>query len=155
MARKNPRRNISRIDMYSASGTPHGGWEVRMQRRGRKYEKFFADGRHGGRRKALQAAKYYRDELEQRLKPWTVRELSRKPSARNTSGIVGVRKAYQVEESDDYVYTYTFWIAQWTDGKGKRKTRSFSVDKYGDEEAFRLAAQARSNGVNQAKRTIS
>jgi len=154
MARKNPRRNISRIDMFSQSGKSHGGWEVRIQRRGKKHEKFFADGKHGGRRGALQAAKLFRDELESRLRPYTVKELAKKPSQRNSSGVVGVRKAVQTEETDEYIYTYTFWIAQWTDGKGKRKTRSFSVDKYGDDEAYRRAVQARTRGVGQAKRTV-
>lgn len=140
--------------MFSNSGTPHGGWEVRIQRRGKKFEKFFADRQHGGRRAALQAAKLYRDEMEVKLKRYTVKELAKKPSARNSSGVVGIRKAVQVQESSDYVYTYTFWVAQWTDGKGKRKTRSFSVDKYGDEEAYRMAVQARTNGVNQARRTV-
>jgi len=154
MARKNPRRNISRIDMFSNAGKSHGGWEVRIQRRGKKYEKFFADRQHGGRRGALQAAKVYRDEIEGTLRPYTVKELARNPSVRNTSGVVGVRRALQVEETDEYIYTYTFWIAQWTDGKGKRKTRSFSVDKYGEEEAYRRAVQARTRGVSLAKRTV-
>lgn len=154
MPRKNPRRNITRIEMYSSNGKPHGGWEVRIQRRGRKYEKFFADGQHGGRRAALQAAKIFRDDMEERLRPYTVKELARIPSVRNKSGIVGVRRAVQVEETDEYVYTYAFWIAQWTDGKGKRKTRSFSVEKYGEDEACRRALQARTRGVNQAKRTV-
>ena len=154
MARKNPRRNISRIDMFSTSGKSHGGWEVRIQRRGKKYEKFFADGQHGGRRAAIQAAKVYRDELEAKLRPYSVKELARSPSVRNNSGVVGVRRALQVEETDDYIYTYTFWIAQWTDGKGKRKTRSFSVDKYGEDEAHRRAIQARTRGVHQARRTV-
>lgn len=140
--------------MYSNSGKSHGGWEVRMQRRGKKHEKFFADGKFGGRRGALQAAKVFRDELEAKLKPYSVKELAKKPSVRNSSGVVGVRKATQIEETDEYIYTYTFWIAQWTDGKGKRKTRSFSIDKYGDEEAYRMALQARNQGVNQANRTV-
>lgn len=140
--------------MYSKSGRSHGGWEVRIQRRGKKYEKFFADGRHGGRRAALQAAKLYRDELEKKLRRYTVKELAKNPSVRNRSGIVGVRRALQIEETDEYIYTYTFWIAQWTDGKGKRKTRSFSVDKYGEDEAYRRAIQARNRGVSQANRTV-
>ena len=154
MARKNPRRNISRIDMSSASGSQHGGWEVRMQRRGKKFGKFFADGQFGGRRASLNAAKAYRDSLESRLAGYSVKELARRPSARNTSGIVGVRRAVQVEENEDYVYTYAFWIAQWIDGKGKRKTRSFSIEKYGEEDAFQRAVAARTNGVSHAKRTL-
>jgi hypothetical protein len=154
MPRKNPRRNISRIDLFSASGRCHGGWQVRIQRRKRRYEKFFADGQYGGRRAALRAAKEHRDDLEKRLRPYTVKELARQTSTRNQSGVVGVRRALQVHETDDFVYTYAFWIAQWIDGKGKRKTRSFSVDKYGEEEACQRALLARTRGVKQANRTL-
>ena len=80
--------------------------------------------------------------------------MAKNPSVRKSSGVVGVRKATQIEETDEYIYTYTFWIAQWTDGKGKRKTRSFSIDKYGDDEAYKMALKARSRGVNQANRTV-
>jgi len=154
MPRKNPRRNISRIDLSAANGSEHGGWEVRMQRKGKRFEKFFADGQFGGRRAALQAAKSFRDALERRHQRYTVEEMARQPSVRNKSGIVGVRRTVQIEETDDYVYTYAFWIAQWTDGKGKRKTRSFSVDKYGEDEAYQRAVQARASGVSHAKRSL-
>lgn len=125
-----------------------------MQRKGKRFEKFFADGQFGGRRAALQAAKSYRDALERRHQRYTVEEMARQPSVRNKSGIVGVRRTVQIEETDDYVYTYAFWIAQWTDGKGKRKTRSFSVDKYGEDEAYQRAVQARTSGVSHAKRSL-
>lgn len=154
MPRKNPRRNISRIDLVTSAGNPCGGWEVRIQRRARKHQKFFADRQYGGRRAALQAAKLYRDDLEQRLRPMTVVEQARVPGPRNTSGIVGVRRAVKTEESEQYIYTYTFWVAQWTDGKGKRKTRSFSVEKYGETEAYEKAVNARMKGIAQAKRTL-
>lgn len=154
MPRKNPRRNITRIDLSTANGSGCGGWEVRLQRKGKRFEKFFADGQYGGRRAALQAAKSFRDSLEQRYQKYTVEELARQPSVRNKSGVVGVRRTVQVEETEDYVYSYAFWIAQWTDGKGKRKTRSFSVDKYGEDEAYQRAVQARKNGVSHAKRSL-
>lgn len=154
MPRKNPRRNISRIEMYAAKGNHHGGWEVRMQRQGRKHCKFFADGQNGGKRSAFRHAQLYRDELENRLKPYTVKRLAEKPSVRNTSGVVGVRKGYQTFESNDYEYRYEFWIAQWIDGLGRRRTRSFSVGKFGDEEAFDMALAVRRKGVNQAKRNV-
>ena len=155
MARKNPRRNISRIETTSTAGRVNGGWEVRFQRRGRRIERFFADNAHGGKRGALQAAKKFRDDLESEMRPYTVQELARRPSIRNRSGIVGVRKAKQVDIRGEYEYTYMFWVAQWTDGKGRRKTRSFSIHRYGDDEAYRLAVQARNRGVSQAKRQLA
>ncbi len=152
MARKNPRRNISRIETLSANGKTYGGWEVRLQRRGQKTERFFSDNAHGGKRGALQAAKEFRDELENDLGRYTVKELASTPSVRNQSGVVGVRLHQQKDTRGDYEYHYWCWIAQWTDGRGRRKTRSFSVHQYGDEEAYRLACEARSEGINQAKR---
>lgn len=152
MARKNPKRNISRIETYSDAGKMYGGWEVRMQRRGEKTEKFFADNAYGGKRKALNAAKIFRDELERKSRKYSVKELAENPSARNKSGIVGVRLHQQKDSRGDYVYYYWYWVAQWTDGHGRRKTKSFSCHTHGDEEAFRLAVEARTKGVEQAKR---
>ena len=152
MARKNPRRNISRIETVSSAGKKHGGWEVRMQRRGRKSEKFFSDNVYGGKLAALQAAKEFRDELEVELRKYSTRELSLKPSVRNRSGVVGVRLHQQKDRRGEYEYFYWYWIAQWTDGRGRRKTKSFSVHQYGDEEAYRMACNARQKGVAQANR---
>ena len=70
MARKNPRRNISRIETTSAAGRTYGGWEVRMQRRGKKTERFFSDNAYGGKRGALNAAKEFRDQLEIQLRKY-------------------------------------------------------------------------------------
>jgi len=56
MPKKNPRRNISRIETKSSSGKIYGGWEVRIQRRGEKTEKFFGDRRFDGKRHSLAAA---------------------------------------------------------------------------------------------------
>jgi hypothetical protein len=154
MPRKNPRRNISRIALRSSRGSSHGGWEVRIQRQGTKHCRFFADRQWGGNRAALKEAKKYRDELEQQLKRYTVKKLAESPSARNTSGVVGVRKTWQTIESNGYEFTYEFWVAQWIDGLGRRKTRSFSIAKYGNEVAYQLALAARRKGVHQAKRTL-
>ena len=152
MARKNPKRNISRIETTSSTGKKYGGWEVRMQRRGKKTEKFFSDNGFGGKRGALAAAKKFRDELEARQRKYTVKELAQNPSKRNKSGVVGVRLHQQKDVRGDYEYQYWYWVAQWTDGHGRRRTKSFSVHQHGDEEAYRLACEARRRGVAQANR---
>ncbi len=152
MARKNPRRNISRIETTSGKGTTYGGWQVRLQRKGKKTEKFFSDSVYGGKRNALNAAKEFRDQLERQSRKYTVKELADQPSTRNRSGVVGVRLHQQQDTRGDYEYHYWYWIAQWTDGHGRRKSKSFSVHQYGDEEAYRLAVEARKKGVQQANR---
>lgn len=123
-----------------------------MQRRGEKTDRFFSDTTYEGKRAALQAAKQFRDELEQQSRKYTVKELAKQPSTRNRSGIVGVRLHQQKDRRGEYEYQYWYWIAQWTDGRGRRRTRSFSVHLHGEDEAFRLASEARRRGVNQAKR---
>lgn len=152
MARKNPRRNISRIETSNRCGKVHGGWEVRMQRRGERIEKYFSDLAFGGKRAALQAAKAYRDEVDAEFQKYTVTELSENPSIRNRSGVVGVRLHQQKDRRGEFEYYYWYWVAQWTDGHGRRRTRSFSVHLHGDEEAYRLACEVRAKGVVQAKR---
>ena len=152
MARRNPRRNISRIETPTEGGGVNGGWEVRLQRHYVRYSRYFADSIFGGKLAALRQAKIYRDDLEASFQKMTVADKAHHPSARNQSGVVGVRKHQQSDRRGDFVYHSWCWIAQWTDGHGRRKTRSFSVEKHGDDEAFRLACEARSQGVSNAKR---
>lgn len=151
--RPKPNRNITRVDFKNENGEiTHGGWEVRFNRRGKKIERFFADNKNGGRAKALAQAKDFRDEIEAKLPRLSVHELSRTPSKRNQSGIVGVRRHEQTDVRGDWGYTYSFWVAQWTDENGKRKTKSFSVNHYGEDEALRLAVKARKKGMAERKR---
>ena len=152
MARKNPRRNISRIETKSKAGKVYGGWEVRIQRRGTKNEKFFGDQRYGGKRKSLAAAKQFRDGIEESTERYSVKDLSEVPSSRNKSGVVGVRLHKQKDTRGDFEYHYWYWVAQWTNASGKRKTKAFSIHQHGDEKAYKLACQAREDGVTKAGR---
>ena len=121
-----------------------------MQRRGEKTEKFFGDSRHGGKRQALADAKAFRDQIENQSEKYSVQELAETPSTRNKSGVVGVRLHKQKDFRGDYEYHYWYWVAQWTDGKGKRKTKAFSIHQHGDENAFQLACEARKKGIEAA-----
>lgn len=152
MARKDPRRNISRLDKLNAKGSPIGGWLVRFQRCNQRIQRFFADSVCGGKRKSLNAAKEFRDEVDSQTRTFKTKELAEFPSTRNQSGVVGVRLHRETKLINHREYHYWFWVAQWIDGRGQRKTRSFSVHQHGDEEAYRMAVAARRKGVNQANR---
>jgi hypothetical protein len=152
MARKDPKRNLTRIDTGGYNGTKFSGWEVRIQRRGEQVHRFFNDRKFQGKRGALQVAQAFRDEVERITRRFSVAELAKKPSRRNKSGTVGVRKHHQVDRHGLYEYHYYYWIAQWTDGLGRRKTRSFSVDELGSKKARQMAVTARREGVKKAKR---
>lgn len=127
---------IARLDVSSA-GTH--GWQVRLQRRGVKYAKYFSDRLCGGTREAFDSALRWRDRVLRRLEEEeSIRVCRRSP--RNRSGVVGVSKVRVVAANGS---EYEFWQATWSPEVGKRRCVKFSVMRYGDSEAFRLAVQAR------------
>lgn len=141
----NLNRNITRID------TTTRGYEVRVMRRGKGYCKLFSDSVYRGKAKALKAARKYRDELIERLasKVITRKQLARRKTKRNYSGVVGVRYVEETERRGENEYTYGYWEAQWSPSPGVRKKRRFSVKKYGNDKATKLAIKARREGVAQ------
>jgi hypothetical protein len=131
---------IARIDLAGA-GTH--GWQVRLQRRGVKYAKFFGDRAHGGQAAGLQAALRWRNELLARFESEESARVCRR-SARNRSGVVGVSR---VTVTGPNGVEYLFWQATWSPSPGKRRTVKFSVRRYGDRQAFELAVRAREQGA--------
>ena len=130
---------IARIDLPDA-GTH--GWQVRMQRRGIKYAKFFADRLHGHPERALLAARQWRNALLEKLND-QARICERSP--RNSSGVVGVSK---ITVSSSNGATYHFWQATWSPAPGQRRCIKFSIKRYGDREAFQRAVEARTAGLS-------
>ncbi|HYE72959.1 MAG TPA: AP2/ERF family transcription factor [Blastocatellia bacterium] len=130
--------SISRIDQPDKY---NHGYYVRVTHNLTTKSKFFADKAHGGKRAALKAAKEFEEELiaaNSRKKPV--------PSKRNKSGIIGVCRGIWIEAGEKV----TYWQAAWIDENGNRKNRKFSVKKYGEEKARKMAIKARREGV-QAK----
>lgn len=136
-------RNIIRLDRETTSG----GYLVRVTRKGKLISDYFRDDEYGGKRKALKAAKDYRDELEATKKGYSAKQLAKRERANNTSGVTGVRLVTEVDPRWPSEPEYKYWVAQWSPSKGVRKTKRFSVQKYGDKEAYRLAVKARNKGV--------
>jgi hypothetical protein len=63
----------------------------------------------------------------------------------NTSGVTGVFfRQREISEK-----TYSNWIAQWRSLDGKLKSKNFSADKHGYDEAFNLACEFRFNMIEQ------
>lgn len=133
--------SISRIDQPERH---NHGYYVRVTSNRKTQSKFFADKSNGGKRAALRAAKVH--ELELRKQAEARRRNKRQvASARNTSGIVGVGRAVWEESGREAAY----WQAAWTSSGGERKSRKFSVNKYGEEKAKRMAIKARREGVRE------
>jgi len=138
-----PNYAIARIDLPDQR--THG-WQVRLQRRGIKYAKFFSDSLYGGAQASLIGAQQWRDQLIQELES-KVQSRARicTRSARNSSGVVGVSKISVISANG---VTYQFWQATWSPRPGKRCCVKFSIKRYGDNEAFDMAVQARTDATN-------
>ncbi|MEO1855970.1 MAG: AP2 domain-containing protein [Rubritalea sp.] len=130
---------IARIDLPDAR--THG-WQVRLQRRGIKYAKFFADAPLGGIELSLKTARDWRNNLLGRLENEDRARICQR-STRNSSGVVGVSKVSVVTNG----VRYTFWQAAWSPEPGKRRCVKFSIKRYGDTEAFELAVLARTEAI--------
>ena len=61
----------------------------------------------------------------------------------NTSGVTGV---YRVVRKDG---EHIVWTAEWRPLHERSKTKSFSVNKYGEQEAFRLACEYRAKMIEE------
>ena len=133
---------IARIDLPDAS--THG-WQVRLQRRGRKYAKYFGDRPCGGTKAAYRKAVAWRDAVLEKLdscEKSAARICQR--SSRNSSGVVGVSR---IAVSSANGETYFFWQATWSPEPGARRCVKFSVKRHGDRVAFRMAVDARRKGI--------
>jgi len=136
---------ISRVD--NEVSRTHG-WLVTIQRRGVIHRKHFSDGVHGGKQKSFAAAKGYRDEVITNHPPFSMREYSNIVKKNNRSGVVGVCR-YCASETRDLPEEKQrwFWVASWPLPDGRRKRVKFSVKKYGEEGAFKMALKARKDAL--------
>lgn len=147
MAKLNPDRHITRASHYDSKGNSiPSGYMVRFTRRGKHYQAYFSDSRNGGQKKALAVARKHRDEMEPKFKLLNPIERANVKMSTNTSGTVGVRWATKTIKKAKKTYVFEFAVASWTGAEG-RQTKSYSVDKYGKEQAWKLAVKARKAGL--------
>jgi hypothetical protein len=141
-----PPRNITRLD--HDANRDHG-WVVTLQRKREIVVKRFSDGIYGGKREALKAAVEYRDALLVHDEPFDhqiwIRTRLRK---NNKSGIPGVHR-YEIIDNPNTENVRVYWIAAWTNEYGVTRQRKFSVARYGEEEAKRLAIAEREHQLNR------
>lgn len=145
-----PNRNITRIETKKVEGkTQVKGWEVRVYRRGQRFNKLIADKQHGGKAKALQAARDLRDVMVEKIKPYTRKELATRMTSRNTSGHRGIRVRTTRITKAKRKYVYKHIEASWTNEAGEVVKKIFSVEKLGLEKAWKQAIACRRKGLAQ------
>lgn len=120
--------------------TSANGWLARYTREGVTFNQLFTDSKFGGEDESFEAAKKWHEEIREIFPPMSRRDFMRQKKATNTSGYVGAFKTTKtVKKPNGLEYTYDIWIATWIDDNGKKKSKQFSIQMYGDEEAKRLA----------------
>jgi hypothetical protein len=144
-----PNRNITRNETKHDKG--HGvvrGWTVRLHRAGKSFEQFFGDAAHGGKQAALLAAREIRDAKEKEMPTYSKREIAEIITRRNSSGVRGVRikkKPHTLADGEE-----TFYLsaeASWSPRPNVTKKKTFSLDLYGEDEAWKMALKARKDGL--------
>ena len=118
--------------------TPNSkGWCVTSRRRQRKFTKNFFEVVFGGSRKALAAAIAWRDRSIAKAEAISLRDFCALKRSSNTSGVPGVHYLRTVRQPSG------IWQAWVKLPDGGKVHRSFSVLRFGETEAFRLAVAAR------------
>jgi hypothetical protein len=138
-------KSISRVDHEKKHSY---GWLVRVAYHGEMLQKFFSDLAEGGRRVALKAAIAWRNKTERKIgKPRTERKIAT-PTTRNRSGVVGIRRTTKAMTRDGRKKgpVYEVW---WYPKPGVLRKTSFSITKFGEQEAFRRAYALRKAGEKE------
>lgn len=120
-------------------------WRVNFRRQGKLYSKTFYDLTCGGSKEAKAAAIAWRDEQLAAIKALTLIEFHQQKRSNNVSGVPGVY--FQKTPAQPL----GFWQANIKTNDGMRAAKSFSVRKFGDREAFRLAVAARSELLDKVE----
>lgn len=112
--------------------------------------KNFADKKLGGKGAALQEAKRYRDQLIRKHPPITRQEFCSVLRRNNHTGVPGVCRFVSSYRLKDGRKRHTwYWEAIWPTTPGQHETLRFSVNKFGEQGAFRKALAARRRGMEK------
>lgn len=112
-------------------------WRVHFRRRGKLHARNFPDLKHGGKSNALLDAIAWREARMAQTPPLSLREFNATRRSNNTSGVAGVHFLKNRRQPLGY------WQARVKLPNGRKVHRSFSVRRFGERQAFRLAVAAR------------
>lgn len=131
------------------------GWKVQASRSEKlMFAKTFSDLFHRGINNALKEAMIYRDSIQDDIEKASksiFAGISNPPFYKvafknSKSQVVGVSKLSLRRRDGRSFFT---WIGKWQDSSLVSKSKSFSVSKYGEEGAFKLAFEARQKGISE------
>lgn len=131
-------KGVIRID----SASTHG-WQARVYRHGKTYTRLFSDRAYGTRSAAFAAATAYRCDLEETVAALPGGAPQRRLIHRNRSnvtGVVGVSRTYKRDGSGK---RHEVYAVSWNPETGVSRGTSFSIRRYGEDTAFKMACKLR------------
>jgi hypothetical protein len=131
-------KGVIRID----SDSTHG-WQVRVYRHGKTYSRLFSDRKCGGKEEAFQQALAFREELEDEVATLPEAEPKRRLIRHNKSNATGVLGISRTFKRDRHGRRHEVYAVSWNPEPGKARGTSFSIAKYGEETAFKMACRLR------------
>jgi hypothetical protein len=108
-------------------------------------QEYFYFGANRTEKEAEKAAKKRWREIRKKIPVMTkrrFREVLRKPTASGIPGVIRITANSRDHE-------YDVWKANWTSRSGARRSRQFSINKYGEKKAKRLAIQTRQEELDK------
>jgi hypothetical protein len=131
-------KGVIRID----SDSTHG-WQVRVYRYGKTYSRLFSDRKCGSKDEAFKHAVEYRERLESDVAEMPENEPKRRfirHNKNNATGVLGVSRTYKVDRQGN---RHEVYAVSWNPEPGTARGTSFSIKKYGEETAFKMACRLR------------
>jgi len=121
------------------------GWQARLWSGTEWYRsKFFADKKHGGKRKAKKLAEAYLDKYKDKM-PRELRIRTQRTKRQGRAHGLGVT---YVEKQKRAGGVYMYWQASWYDRDKKYQVRrQFNIETYGFDQAYDLAFEARKKAI--------
>lgn len=121
------------------------GYLVKMNRRKKKVHEIFSFARYKNQKECRKDAEKYARELDRKYPRMTRREIAQLRRSNFDSDMVGVRKVTKTVKG----HTYEFWEASWSPSPNVVRKKLFSVNKYGDDKARKLARKVRREGLKE------
>jgi hypothetical protein len=118
-------------------------YRVKLLRQGAMFQEYFPFKSYPSEAAALAEAKKCWSEIREAFPRMSRQQSCEVIRRKPPSGIVGVGRIIQNVKGHDY----EFWRATFTDRRGNRKVRVFSVNKYGEDEAKKRALKTRKDAV--------
>ena len=133
---------IQRIDNDDKSAHH---WVVNIQVDGKRFNRCFCDKKLGGKSSAMLAAIAYRGLITREYGLLLDHSLPKQPAVKDAKGVCLTTKS-------DGTYSYEIYKCYWHEtikGKRVRRTKVFSVNKWGKRTAKRLAREHRESKLKE------